>query len=328
MPTLLERLRRRSRRVAFVLSGGGNLGAVQVGMLRALAEEGIRPHVVLGASVGALNGAAFAAEPTVHGVAKLEQTWLGLRGKDDVMPAGSWLPLSAQLLRRGASVHPNDGLRRVIDTSLGPRERFEDLELAFECVATEIAGAREVWFASGDRLKQAILASAALPAIYPLVEIDGVRYLDGAVVDDVPIARAVELGARQVYVLTVGSLDRPWLEPRRPLDMAIQAYWIARRHRYRRDLAEVPRRVRVDVLPTGDPPSIRIDDFSQSAALIEAAYQASRRHLRGEGGPLDAAPRPAQVPAPTVELPPAPPTPDEDEPVGAPPMPPEAGGGS
>jgi NTE family protein len=277
--------------VAFVLSGGGNLGAVQVGMLRALAERGIHADLVLGSSVGALNGAAYAADPTLEGIERLERTWLGLRGKDDVMPSSSWLPLTAQFVRRkGGATHRNDGLRDLIDMALGPLRDFEALQVPFECVVTDIEAAEPVWFAEGPNLKDAVLASSALPAVYPPVEIDGVRYLDGAIVDDVPIGRAVQLGAAEVYVLTVGALDRPWLEPRRPLDMAIQAYWILRRYRYKQVLRSVPDDVAVHVLPTGDPPSIRFDDFTRTGELMQSSHLATLAHLDAEAGVVHEAP--------------------------------------
>lgn len=275
MPGLLDRVRRRPAPVAFVLGGGGNLGAVQVGMLRALVEHGVRPDLVVGCSVGALNGVAFAQEPSRVGVARLEQLWHTLDGRE-VMRSG-WLPTAVQLARRGIAIHDTEGLRRTIQAVLAV-DRFEHLPVPFQCVATDLDGAREVWFSDGPLL-DAILASSALPSVYPPVEIDGVRYIDGAVVNDVPVSRAVELGARRLYVLHVGSFDRPQPEPKRPLDVAVQAYWIARRHRFHRDLATLPRNVEAVVLPTGDPPRIRFDDFTRSGELIEAAYEASAAHL-------------------------------------------------
>jgi len=254
-------------------------------MLRALTERGIHADLVLGSSVGALNGAAYAADPSLEGIERLERTWLALRGKDDVMPSSSWLPLTAQFVRRkGGATHRNDGLREVIDSALGPLRDFESLRLPFQCVVTDIEAAEPVWFRQGPRLKEAVLASSALPAVYPPVVIDGVRYLDGAIVDDVPIGRAVALGATEVYVLTVGALDRPWMEPKRPLDMAIQAYWILRRHRYKQVLRSVPDDVAVHVLPTGDPPSIRFDDFTRTGELMQTSHLATLAHLDAAAG--------------------------------------------
>jgi len=288
MATLHDLRRRRARqkpeRVAFVLSGGGNLGAVQVGMLRALIEQGVTPDLIVGCSVGAINGAALADEPSLVGVARLEQTWRNADG-DEVMPR-TWLPRAAALARKGEAVHDNEGLRQMYESSLQARE-FEALTVPFQCVATDVDAAEEVWFDRGP-LIDAVLASAALPAIFPAVEIGGRRYLDGAIVNDVPVSRAVELGATTLYVLQVGSFSRPRAEPRRPLDVAIQAYWIARHYRYKRDLRAVQAMPDVDVhvLPHGQPPVMRYNDFTRSPELISTAYEASMAYLK------------AQVPAP------------------------------
>jgi NTE family protein len=120
--------------------------------------------------------------------------------------------------------------------------------------------------------------------VFPVVEIDGVPYFDGAVVNDVPVSRAVELGARTIYVLHVGNLDRPWIEPKRPIDVAIQAYWIARKHRLARDLAALPPHVDLVMLPRGEPTEPRFDDFSRTEELINQAYGATAAHLDALAG--------------------------------------------
>ena len=276
---IMRRWRRRKQAgpVAFVLSGGGNLGALQIGMMRALAERDIRPDLVVGCSVGAINGAALAQDPSLAGVERLERLWRELDG-NDLMPSG-FLPRAVALARRGESIHDNEGLRRVLEEQLTART-FEDLAVPFQCVATDVMGVREMWFDSGP-LIDPILASAALPAVYPAVVIDGVRYLDGAIVDDVPVLRAVELGARTVYVLQVGAFSRPRPEPRRPLDVAVQSYWLARHHRFKADLAAVPSDVVVHLMPTGQTPTMRYNDFTRSGELIALAYEASSDYLAG-----------------------------------------------
>lgn len=294
-----------SERTAFVLSGGGNLGAIQVGMLRALFERRIRPDLIFGCSIGALNGAVVAAEPNLSGVGRLEELWHRVEGRD-VMPSGL-LPPVVQMARKGISIHGNAGLRTIIEDVL-PVRTFAELVVPFECVATAIEAVEEVWFAAGS-LVEPILASGALPAVYPPVEIDGVLYLDGAVVDDIPVTRAVDRGATTVYVLHVGSFERPRPEPRRPIDMALQAYWIARHHRFKRDLAALPDHVEAVVLPTGQPPALRFNDLGHSAELMKNAYRASADFLdaRAAGGPAvasmsalaDPAVTPAHTPATT-----------------------------
>jgi NTE family protein len=203
----------------------------------------------------------------------------------------NWLPNAVALARRGEAIHDSDGLRRMLEGAVGGR-RFSDLKVRFECVATDVRDVREVWFNQGSLL-EAILASAAMPAVYPSVEINGSRFLDGAIVNDVPMSRAVELGASTLYVLQVGSFSRPRAEPRRPLDVAVQAYWIARHHRFKRDLDAMPADVDLHLLPHGQPPLMRYNDFTRAAELIEAAYQASTDYIEGRGvrdAQLDAPP--------------------------------------
>lgn len=267
MPTLRSLTRRRNR-VAFVLSGGGNLGALQVGMLRALTEHGVVPDIVLGCSVGAMNGAAYAASPDVDGVARLVEHW---RGAGEAVMPSSRMPSMVQMIRKGESLHSNDGLRRGLELLIGPTRRFEDLSVPFECVAAEVDTAEEKWFDSGY-VVPAVLASSALPAVFPAVSIEGRRYIDGGALDNVPITRAVEHGCREIYVLHVGRHGRPDTEIRRPLDAAMQAYWVARNGRFARDLAALPNGVEAVILPPGGRPDIRYDDFSRTDELITRGY--------------------------------------------------------
>jgi NTE family protein len=275
--------RESNRPVAFVLSGGGNLGALQIGMMRALLEHDIRPDLIVGCSVGAINGAGLAEDPTLAGALRLERLWRALDGKE-LMPAG-WLPNPVAIARRGEAIHESQGLRRHLEQTLTART-FEELAVPFQCVATDVVGVREVWFRSGP-LIEPILASAALPAVYPAVEIDGVRYLDGGIVDDVPMSRAVELGARTLYVLQVGLFSRPRPEPKRPLDVAVQAYWIARHHRFKRELAAMPSDIDLHLLPTGQTPYMRYNDFTRTSELISLAYEASSAYAGGRELPTE-----------------------------------------
>lgn len=281
----------RRKRTAFVLSGGGNLGALQVGMLRALAEADVVPDVVVGCSVGSLNGAAYAGAPTLAGVRRLEDHWRTTTSFT-IMPA-SRIPPAVNLLRKGESIHSNDGLRQNVTEILGGYRTFEDLALPFQCVATDVDSATGTWFSEGDLLP-AVLASAALPAVYPPVTVAGRRFIDGGVVDNVPIGRAVELGCSTIYVLHVGPHGRPDVEIRRPLDAALLAYWIARNHRFARDLANLPAGVEAVVLPTGVRPDIRYDDFSQTPELVAQGYALTSEFLAERALAATARRRPAE----------------------------------
>ncbi len=270
---------RRSSRTAFVLGGGGNLGAIQVGMLRALLDAGITADVVVGCSAGALNGAAFCAQPNAAGVRRLTDTWLGLADRPGGLMPSSRMPSPVQIIRKGESLHPNDDLRSSIEQFMGGISTFEELVIPFQCVATDIEATSEAWFDSGD-LVEPMLASAALPAVFPSVMIGGRAYLDGGVVNNVPISRAIELGADRIVVCHVGLHGRPHKDIRRPIEAALLGYWIARNSRFGRDLAVVPDGVEVIVLPPGNRPTLRYDDFNQSAELIEQGYVRASEHLR------------------------------------------------
>ncbi len=240
-------------------------------MLRALVDAGITADVVLGCSVGAVNGSTFARWPDPEGIDRLERFWTGADAGEPVMP-GSRLPPLVQLLRKGDSLHRPDGLRTRLERLHGVEATFEELVVPFQCVAAEVDTAAETWFDSGA-LVPAVMASSALPAVYPATTIAQRRYLDGGVVNNVPISRALELGCREIVVLHVGLHGRPDARIRRPLDAALQAYWVARNARFANDLAHLPDGVEAVILPPGDRPDIRYDDFSHSAELIERGHR-------------------------------------------------------
>ena len=270
--------------IAFVLGGGGLLGANEVGMLRALLEEGVRPDLVVGTSVGAINGAAIAFDPTPTSVAKLTDVWRSVATTD--IYSGSALRRVRHLARTHTHVQPNEPLRGLLEQQFGST-MIEDLTIPFQCVAACIERAAEHWFSSGP-LVDAVLASTAVPGVLPPVLIGDEHFLDGGLVNSIPVSRAVTLGARTIYVLQVGRIERPLEVPRRPWEVATVAFEIARRHRFAHDMATLPDSVVVHVLPTGadEPPrpadfsALRNRDFSNVQKHIDAAYDASLAYLR------------------------------------------------
>lgn len=276
-----------SGKIAFVLGGGGQLGAHEVGMLRALLEHGVRPDFILGTSVGAINGAVIAADPTPAAATRLEGVWSRIDGSDAF--SGSILGRLGTLARTRTHLHGNEPLRSLLTDALP--DRFEDLTVPFQCVAASIERAAERWFESGP-LVDAVLASSAVPGILPAVSIGGEHFLDGGIVNSIPVGHAVELGARTVYVLHVGRLDRPLDPPRWPWEVGLVAFEIARRHRFHGDLAALPEDIEVHVLPTGqtDPPryssvsQMRYRDTSQTGERIARAHRASAAYLAERSG--------------------------------------------
>ncbi len=271
--------------VAFVLGGGGGpLGAHEVGMLRALLERGIVPDLVLGTSVGAINGAAVAADPSPAGVQRLADLWSRI---GDVF-GGSVLRRARTLARTRTHLHRNDALRAHLTSAFGAGRRIEELAVPFQCVAASIERASEHWFADGP-LVDAVVASAAVPGILPPVRIGDEHFIDGGIVNSIPVSRAVALGAQRIFVLHVGRLDRPLEPPRWPWEVALVAFEVARRHRFFGDLATLPDGVDLHVLPTGqrEPPrytdisQFRYRDSSNAGARMARAHEASLRYLDG-----------------------------------------------
>lgn len=265
--------------IAFVLGGGGMLGAVEVGMLQALAEAGVQPDLVVGSSVGAINGAAAAAGFGAGTIGQLAEMWERL-GRGGVFAEGVLGRLTT-LARSGTHLHGNAGLRALLEQHSGGR-RIEELPVRFQCVAACIETARAQWFESGP-VADAVLASCAVPGLLPPVAIDGRNYLDGGLVHSIPVGRAVELGASTIYVMQVGRVEQPLTAPRWPWEVGMVAFEIARRHRFGEEMSSLPDGLEVVVLPSGDLhaplANVRYRATSQVSARIASAYEASRRHL-------------------------------------------------
>jgi NTE family protein len=273
--------------VAFVLGGGGVLGAHEVGMLRALAECDVRPDVILGTSIGAINGAFFAANPTLAGVERLTELWRSANLAD--RSPGTVLRRVSTLARSGTHLQSLTEMRERLIAVL-PAERVEELTVPFQCVAASIERAAEHWFDSGP-LADVVLASCAVPGILPPVRIDGEHFIDGGIVNSIPVSRAVTLGASTIYVLQVGRLEQALKPPRWPWEVGLVAFEVARRHRFAHDLHSLPADVELHVLPTGGSAAPAYNDLSGQLRIariartvdqqIDSAYEASRQYLVG-----------------------------------------------
>jgi NTE family protein len=278
--TEVSRLGTADRPVAFVLGGGGILGASEVGMLAALLDAGIRPDLVVGASVGAINGAAVAADPTMTAVARLTDLWSEL-GISDVFEGGPARQL-ATVVQHG-HLHSNAPLRRMLRGHL-PAGTIEDLPVRFQCVAASIERAAAHWFDRGP-LVDAVLASCAVPALLPPVRIEDEHFIDGGIVDSTPVGRAVRLGARTVFVLHVGRIERPLRPPRWPWEAGLVAFEIARRSGFNEAMAALPPGVAVHVLPAGDAAApivpLRYRSTAGLRRRIDVARAASLTYLLG-----------------------------------------------
>jgi NTE family protein len=271
-------------KTAFVLSGGGVLGAVQVGQLQALIESGIVPDLLVGASVGALNAAATASDPTLSGIARLRDVWMGLRG-EDLFP-GSRMQRAWHFVRKGDHLYPNDGIKALTD--MIPGESFEQMVRPLSVVAANMRTGKEHWFETGP-LAPALLASTALPSIFPPVLIDGEYYLDGGVVNNVPISRAVEQGARRIYVLTCGTASGEPRTIKRPLDVLVQAFAHSRAARMDFDVERYAGAADIRFLPVPAYGEIRFNDCTHTARLMKIGYEATIEFLSRQNEDAEAA---------------------------------------
>jgi NTE family protein len=261
---------------AFVLSGGGSLGAVQVGMLGALVERGLAPDLLVGASAGALNAAFLADRGFSHeSVDELAGVWRRLR-RPHVFPFAPHRQLLA-LAGARASLCAPDGLRRLIEDHIR-LHRLEDAALPLHVVATDVLSGTEVLLSSGPAA-EAVLASAAIPAVLPPVMIEGRALFDGGIADNTPISQAVALGADRIIVLPAGVACALRSAPRSAIATAIHALTLLIEQRLVQDVAAYHDQVELIVLPPLCPLAVSSADFRHAEALIERAYDTTGRWL-------------------------------------------------
>jgi NTE family protein len=261
--------------VGFVLGGGGSLGAGQVGMLRALQEYGIRPHVVVGTSVGSVNGALLALEPD-EAPTRLAGIWQRMT-RAKVFPGGPIAQLRTLRQHRNY-LFPNTGLAEILRTELAGVDDFVNLRLPFGTVAVDAVTGQAVLMTSGP-LTPAILASSAIPGIYPPVHHDGHVLYDGGVIANVPIRQALALGAKSLVVLDCAF---PGHLPRVPETLADAVlFWatLGMRNQAVLESERASSDVPVVYLPGAPVRAVTPLDFSHTAELILHAYTSSSEFL-------------------------------------------------
>lgn len=268
-----------SETTALVLAGGGSLGAVQVGMLQALAEAQLHFDLVVGASVGAINGAHFASDPSIEGVTKLADIWSGL-GQQDIFPFSLFSAAKALLQRRGHILN-NAGLRRMILSAL-PVSRLEDCKLPMHVVTTDLLSGAEVLQSQGDLLN-ALLASAAIPLVYPAIKIDGHLLMDGGVASNTPIASAVALGAKRIVVLPTGFGCACKAPPKGFVALALHTLNLMSMRQLVRDIELHAANAEIHVAAPLCPLGVSVFDFTQTRSLIERAHQQTQAWLAAGG---------------------------------------------
>ena len=263
---ILELAHRLPRPTAFVLGGGGSWGALQLGILQALSRTDLVPDLVVGTSVGSLNGAIVAADPALA-VQRLEALWPHVTRRE-VFPGG--LLHSLNTLRTSKSwLFDNEPLTEYLTNGL-PATTFEELKVPFVAVATDFATGTAAELDSGD-LRSALLASSAIPGIYPWVMREGRRLVDGMLVANVPTVVAMERGAKSLVVLDCGLQGVQEGEATSLVEVLTHASSIYARQQIAADLERCAHLPMVWLSRTRLNRSTQLD-FTQTAAMIGEGY--------------------------------------------------------
>jgi len=265
-------------KTAFVFAGGGSFGAIQVGMLHALASHGIAADMVFGSSVGALNGAYYAGRPTIEGIRELETIWRSLR-REDVFPV-TWRTLLGFLRRRDFLVS-SGGLRQLIDTHLLYRN-LEDAKIPIHVVATDILSGETVVLSKGPAA-DAIMASAAIPAAFAPVPFESLYLADGAISSNTPVRVAVALGAKRLIVLPTGYACARQTPPQGAVANALHALTLLIARQLISELEGLGQDIDYFVLPPLCPLGGSPYDFSHTSELIARAVESTDAWLAGGG---------------------------------------------
>jgi NTE family protein len=267
-----RRSNQRHEKVAFVLSGGGAKGACQVGMLEALSEAGIAPDVIIGVSIGALNGAMAAAIPGNVGTQRLKEIWSGLSTKT-LLRTGR-LPAILRYTMKRESAFPKEPLIDYFRSTL-PISDLSETEIPLEVLLTDVKTGEGCWFNSGPA-PELLYGSAAIPGVLPPISYQGRSYVDGGVVDNTPVRRAVQLGATTIYVLLCQELNPSLPYGTRPLEVMLRTVTLTKAEQFRTALQTIPEDIDVIIIDCPNTYKVDLLDFSHSVELIALGLERGR----------------------------------------------------
>lgn len=268
------------RPLCFVFSGGASYGASQVGMVRALTEFDVIPDMVVGASVGALNGVVFANDPQ-SSAARLDEIWRSM-SRSGVFGTGrrmnSMLTAARNGLRKNSvALYSPDPLGQIIKQHT-PVARLEDLPIPVGVVTTDALAGRTKVLSQGPAA-EALLASTAVPGLFPPVKIGGSFYIDGGMSANVPIRPAIAFGARSIVVLNATPASMPGTLPTSVIDSVVHASQIMQRNQGADTTDELAGTFPILHLPQVTPPTHNPFDFDHSAELLGVSYLGTKEFL-------------------------------------------------
>ena len=254
--------------LAFVLGGGGSRGALQVGALEVLLEAGIQPEMVIGTSVGALNAAFFASDPTPAGLERLRAVWLQMNEKE-IYPGNNGAAIF-NVLRGKPSLFDNGNMRALVEHHL-PFKRFSELSLPCYAVATDLDTGELIAFGDreADRIVDGLMSSTALVPAHPAWQVGKRRFIDGGFGATLPVREAIARGATQIIALNLTTPPPPRERIQSALEIMLHTNTLMMRQKTRVDLAYAAERVDLTVIELESDGLIPISDFSQTADRLE-----------------------------------------------------------
>lgn len=255
------------------------MGSAQVGMLKALFEQGIIPDFFVGTSVGAINSAFMCGNPTLEGVRELEKIWMSVR-REDVFPVDVFGTL-VNLFKKKNFLVSSRGLRKLVKSNI-QYAVLGDSKIPCLLIATDLMTGEQVVLSSGN-VVDAVLASAALPGIYPPVEMAGRFLVDGGLSSNTPLSVAAEYGADEVFILPAGfpkALDRP---PSGIIEMFSHSLSILIDQQILRDIEDYRKNILIHIVPPANAPGSSPYDFSRTGEYLSLAYESTVRWLQKGG---------------------------------------------
>jgi NTE family protein len=265
-------------KTAFVFAGGGSFGAIQVGMLHSLAAHGISADMVVGSSVGALNGAFYAGDPTLKGVERLGEIWRGLK-RQDVFPM-SWRTVLSFLWRRDFLIS-HDGIRKLIDDHI-PYRNLQDASVPVHIVTTDIISGDSIVLSEGS-ISEAIVASTAIPGAFAPIHYKDYYLADGAISSNTPIRVAVQKGAKRLIILPTGHACAAQAPPVGAVANALHALTLLIARQLVSELERLDPDIEYFVVPPLCPLVGSPYDFSRTADHITRAIQTTDAWLAEHG---------------------------------------------
>lgn len=255
-----------------VLSGGGAMGALQVGVLRELFRSGFRPGRIVGTSVGALNGAFLAFHPDEAGLERLAEIWRGL--EHERFLRFNPVRLAYRLVSRQPNLFDSAFLHRLVQ-EYAVEDDFAAAKIPLYVVATNLNTGRKQVLSEG-RVSDAVLASTAVPGVFSPVRVDGDAFIDGGVVANLDLETAVDLGAREILAIDLSHCFAI-SEPSNVIGVITRTVDIVMRERVQRDMLALGRRARITLVQPQIDRGPGVGDFRFVTQLLDQGESFARR---------------------------------------------------